>query len=566
MKTIPNLKHSARDVAFADHSPWRRWVFLVSLGLSALGCSAESKSDPVTSSQTHWLKHCEKASDCSGDFSCSCGVCTSSCDDNASCSDLGSRAVCAPTDGVAACGNSAPSNICVQSCGEDDECGAKTMCVDGACVPLAEGEDAGGSEPPPPPPGVQCSDYVGCDVETRCADGLSCYSFAGCGGGICIDGEEACTLSCPEDADCVSLDSYPAQLSCEGIVPAIPGDPMTGEPAPEGLNCDEYCACNADTPCAEGDCIAFDECGGGICVPTDEACAATCPDQDDCAVAESYPLQIFCEGRVAPHAGAMLICDPDVDPPTMSEDAGAGPAGVDCSAHPTCAADRPCDTGDCITIRGCAEPLCISTDLACEQTCGSDDCMVLESYPLQLGCEGYVEGHGESQPPSAVDAGSDEPVTCGDNVCAAGERCCNHCTGACTSLEFLCPDDADPNHSCDDGGTPRVECGDTTCAANERCCDSCAGTCAPLTAEIACPNDNDPAPMCDTADTFACGTEGCDASTSYCLNTEGNTETFSCEAWPDECADDHSCACLGVTDGPCADSGTGEVTVTVAQP
>jgi hypothetical protein len=66
-----------------------------------------------------------------------------------------------------------------------------------------------------------------------------------------------------------------------------------------------------------------------------------------------------------------------------------GPVGVACDAHPVCSADGPpCATGTCAAIAGCPSALCIDTDQACRETCGDAPCLVLESYPVQLSCEG----------------------------------------------------------------------------------------------------------------------------------------------------------------------------------
>jgi hypothetical protein len=274
MKPYPTPKsHSRARTPFTIGSSARRWATLLALGLWASACSRDSTSEPVTSSQTHWLMHCDSSTDCGNGLTCECGVCTKSCDANPGCEGLGENAVCAATDDVTACGVKAPSNICVQGCGKNSECGSNATCDDGACVPLPDNTaDAATSATPPTPdapPGVRCDDYATCDIDTMCTSG-ACYALPECSSGICIDSAEVCALSCPEDSECLTLDSYPGQVACEGRVPAIPG--ATDEPT--GLDCSDYVACDIDTPCNDGDCFAFEECGGGICVDQDVACAA----------------------------------------------------------------------------------------------------------------------------------------------------------------------------------------------------------------------------------------------------------------------------------------------------
>ncbi|HEX2734981.1 MAG TPA: hypothetical protein VHM70_25425, partial [Polyangiaceae bacterium] len=480
------------------------WV--LATGLYA--CASDKTSDPITSSQTHWLSKCDDSSDCDGDFQCVCGLCTASCKEEASCSELGTNSTCAPTDGASACGNAAPDNICVQHC-KAGKCAAGLECVNDACLPMASTGDAGGPAPEPTtpsntPPGVNCDAYPTCDVNTQCATG-ECYSFAECSSAICIDGNEACTLSCPNPDTCMTLDSYPAQLACEDKVPAIPNSKPD---APVGLVCSDYYACSLDLPCESGTCFSFDECGGAICVEQDTACSLTCPDPDNCALAKSIPPQITCEGRVAPKPGNPKQPEPTepTDPNSSTDGGMPGPKGVDCSEHVACGVNSPaCPEGqDCMSL-GCNVAICIETDIACEESCPDPkQCALLESFPEQISCDGRVPAHGEANP--GPDGGS--VVTCGDSVCTTGGRCCDHCTGECSSLELVCPDDVDPNHSCDlDAGAGEV-CGNTVCGANERCCNPCTNSCASIFTDIACPTDTG-TPMCDENTAFACGDQTC---------------------------------------------------------
>lgn len=64
------------------------------------------------------------------------------------------------------------------------------------------------------------------------------------------------------------------------------------------------------------------------------------------------------------------------------------PPGVDCGDHPACGVGGlSCSTGHCIAIEGCASAICIGTEQACRETCGTPSCAILESYPEQIACE-----------------------------------------------------------------------------------------------------------------------------------------------------------------------------------
>lgn len=83
------------------------------------------------------------------------------------------------------------------------------------------------------------------------------------------------------------------------------------------------------------------------------------------------------------------------------------PVGVACGEHPSCGLDGPsCEAGlECISIAGCPAPICISTEQACVETCGTvESCIILESFPAQLAC-------GDVEPaPGRVDAQSCEEL------------------------------------------------------------------------------------------------------------------------------------------------------------
>lgn len=283
------------------------------------------------------------------------------------------------------------------------------------------GQTSGGGNTSNDPAGVHCADYAACDALSPCESG-DCVAFPECETALCIPVDEACRQSCPADADCAVLESYPVQIACEGRVPAIPGSADSactgaggrclpeGQSAPptytqsdlecsgageqcwvlvstepseplHGVSCANRQVCDVDTRCPEGQaCLAFPEIGLALCIETQLACHLSCPYEPSCVILDSYPGQIACPNRI----------DARCEGGGVSGDAGVGdagaPVGVTCDDHTTCDALSPCDGGSCIKVPGCDEPLCIDAEVACEQTCGEVDCRIAESYPAQLFC------------------------------------------------------------------------------------------------------------------------------------------------------------------------------------
>lgn len=290
------------------------------------------------------------------------------------------------------------------------------------------------------PPGVQCAEYPACDATKPCESG-DCVAFAECGTPLCIPADEACRLSCPANADCAILESYPLKIACTGKVPAIPdnaceraggrclpedqsapptytvGNFACGEedeqcwvPVPTGpvdpvggVSCTNRQVCDVDTMCPSGQtCLAFPEIERALCVEMEDACRLSCPDVASCVILDSYPGQLDCPDRIDAtcERGGGVTGDAGVG------DAG-GPVGVTCDDHETCDALAPCEEGNCIKVPGCDQPLCIDANVACEQACGEVECRIAESYPEQLFCFTDDDfGDDPDQPVSSNDAGA----------------------------------------------------------------------------------------------------------------------------------------------------------------
>lgn len=115
---------------------WLRRALVLAICL--LGASCEPDGEPRAGSQTNWLRACDRDAQCGNEMMCDCGVCTRSCDAQASCDDL-SGATCIPssdTGAIGICGGRAPANgLCLPRCA-DQICADGQTCISGVCSVL----------------------------------------------------------------------------------------------------------------------------------------------------------------------------------------------------------------------------------------------------------------------------------------------------------------------------------------------------------------------------------------------------------------------------------------------
>jgi hypothetical protein len=115
------------------------------IALLALACSG-NVVEPDPDSETHWLARCSTTSECPEGASCSCGICTRTCDDPSACgSDV--SAACVTTDAIATCTSSATGSLCVATC--EGPCPTGTECRGSLCLPAR------------PPPAFQVENPTG---------------------------------------------------------------------------------------------------------------------------------------------------------------------------------------------------------------------------------------------------------------------------------------------------------------------------------------------------------------------------------------------------------------------
>lgn len=161
---------------------------------------------------------------------------------------------------------------------------------------------------------AECGDSLSCHCgvcTTSCTDDSTCSDQSECVAtsnvGACEESapESVCLVTCSSDDDCSST------ARCSDNVCTAKDDPTT----PAGVRCADYEPCDALSPCADTNCIAFPECGAALCIDASTACELSCPDVNDCTIAESYPEQLFCSGRVPAIPGEPEDDDADNEPP-----------------------------------------------------------------------------------------------------------------------------------------------------------------------------------------------------------------------------------------------------------
>ena len=97
---------------------WVWWV--VGWGILGLGCESGS---PKTGSESHFLTDCQAT--CGSGFECLCGVCTESCDSDATCAAIYADAECvdvASRPAASECPDTDAATFCDVRCTTDADC------------------------------------------------------------------------------------------------------------------------------------------------------------------------------------------------------------------------------------------------------------------------------------------------------------------------------------------------------------------------------------------------------------------------------------------------------------
>lgn len=224
--------------------------------------------------------------------------------------------------------------------------------------------------------------------------------------------------------------------ACSGKYTTISDDPDDQEN--RLFQCDDYLACDIDTPCDTGECLSIPGCGSAICVSASVVCDQAC-GSTSCLVLDSYPAQLSTcpdgtpikgkgEGISFPqpgtgggpsYAGSTAVGGGYLAgaPSYGGYPAGGGGYGtggyatggtgttgvVNCQSYARCNVNVACAGAgfDCINVPGCQLGICAPAFPLCDSLCAGA-CAVLEGYPVQLACstntitgyEGFDDGFG----------------------------------------------------------------------------------------------------------------------------------------------------------------------------
>lgn len=115
-----------------------------------------------------------------------------------------------------------------------------------------------------------------------------------------------------------------------------------------------------------------------------------------------YRMRVVIEDADADTRATVYMQHADDAPVERVGTASAAGDEADCTGLVACGTDEPCDregpiseefvidgpddTHGCATLDVCGGSVCIDRREACMMTCGTADCMVLESYPVQVRC------------------------------------------------------------------------------------------------------------------------------------------------------------------------------------
>lgn len=173
-------------------------------------------------------------------------------------------------------------------------------------------------------------------------------------------------------------------------------DPLGGgsQPITEGDSPDDGEEGSGTDACAGGTAPSNEEScqviANGLCFATaEEACACDGCGLEQCAIAESFPMQAFCQGDADPGSNPDEPVSDDGGGSNGSSGSCDGSSGGGSDPHPgdACAAGAPRQSPDapCDFIVG--DLRFSSGDDACACAgCAADACLVLESYPAQIRC------------------------------------------------------------------------------------------------------------------------------------------------------------------------------------
>jgi hypothetical protein len=292
-----------KNVSFGSLIVRVGWASLFSpIGLFAVGSVIACSTTPAeeVGGETHWVT-CEVDADCNSERSCVCQLCTSACESDADCSELGSNARCeaaARTNFDGACQQEQVERLCVlptmvEEEGESSEVTASEVTASDTAESSEPGEATTGdpgtddvtdtdfTAPPDPTVNVP-NDPVGCIGEAAATNPecATCEARSNAEYALIEQlASDSTFLSCTEDSDCVFIEPKTSCTTfCETSIAVTEVEAFSA--AVQNI-ADQYC----DAPGFVKDCSSS-------CSRPDGARVAVC-DQGACRAEEEAPTVIF---------------------------------------------------------------------------------------------------------------------------------------------------------------------------------------------------------------------------------------------------------------------------------
>jgi hypothetical protein len=277
--------------------------FLLSVAAGAIAGCGKVADEGELGGETHWLRTCSQASECGGRLECLCGVCTATCDDDATCGAITADARCVArgsTPFAGDCSAAAPARLCADAPSEPGP------------APSAGGTGGGTSLTCGPGEVELAGVCLECDRARReVVDGLQaridddawnlCETSADC---VAQEWSTPCDGQCPIGVASTAVDAFEAAID---DFTSLACDPATWRPScggPRDVDCD------ISVFCVAGRCRV----GGGLSCA--QRASDGCSEDGLCATSRAFPYDAEA-GCFASESVAVGCVDADASCPPV---------------------------------------------------------------------------------------------------------------------------------------------------------------------------------------------------------------------------------------------------------